>query len=62
VVDADAEQRTSRKWPCPAVFNNPTVVDYEPWDILDLLARRISGQDMVLIDLPGRDVLAIASY
>lgn len=58
VVDADIEQRTSRKWPRPANLNNPTVVECAPRDILETLSGKITGYNVVLIDLPGRDVLA----
>ncbi|HVY15702.1 MAG TPA: ParA family protein [Rhodopila sp.] len=58
IIDADIEQRTSQKWPRPANLNNPTVVECAPRDILETLAANIAGSDMVLIDLPGRDVLA----
>ncbi len=60
VIDADAEQQTIVKWRRSAVSPNPEVAACEPAAIVEVLARRIGDADAVLIDLPGRDVHALA--
>lgn len=59
-ADADAEQQKIVKWRRSAVSPNPEVAACEPAAIVEVRARRIGDADAVLIDLPGRDVHALA--
>jgi chromosome partitioning protein len=61
IIDADLEQLTAGKWPRPEGSENPTIITRPTAEIIGTLARFIEGYDIVLIDLPGRDDLAIAS-
>jgi chromosome partitioning protein len=60
IIDGDVEQRTITKWPRPPWVDNPAIVKCEPASILSTLAERIREIDVVLIDLPGREVMALA--
>lgn len=55
VIDADIEQRTVGKWPRPPELAGPTILVLPTSQIVAKLAELISGYDIVLIDMAGRD-------
>lgn len=60
IIDGDIEQRTITKWPRPPGVDNPTIVACEPASILSTALDSAEDYDVILIDLPGRDVLLLA--
>lgn len=61
LLDADIEQGTLKKWPRPPQCRYPVIVSCSPADIVKELAARIADFDVVLVDLPGRDVRSVSS-
>lgn len=60
IIDGDIEQRTITKWPRPTGVENPSIVECDPASILSTVLDNVDDFDVILIDLPGRDVVLLA--